>query len=123
VWALGILIAATPVVDEVDIVELNHVYSYNAVADAYEERLVQLIFWADERVVAWRMWGKVDRAVPVKQGNIYVTRFFDGNTLREIRSKAYIRTRSNFDPEIEERSKFPASKRRGLFGQPPLLPP
>ena len=119
---LAYLLVSTPVMyDRVDVVELNHVCSYNAVTGEYEDRLVQLIFYTDEKVIAWRMWDKTGHVFPDRTGGKYVFRFFDGKVLREIESGSFIRTRSTYDPEIEDRKKNPAADRRGLAGEQPYI--
>ena len=107
----------TPTVrDDVDTIELNHVYDGDG-------RLIlsQLIFWnwnehsARPHVVAWRLW-KPGQPTPLRdwlRGG-YVLWLRDGQTLREIRSPAFRETWTQFDPEIQDRSRLSQDRRRGL---------
>ncbi len=123
-WSVALVIALSPTVqDEVDVIELNHVYSYNSVAGRYEERLVQYIYYKDDHVVAWQMWNKTGHAFPIKGKRGYTLRYFDNQLLREIKSKAFIHTKSDYDHEVDERLRLPINKRRGLTKEvQPLVP-
>lgn len=111
-------------VDRVDIIELNHVYSVSE--DKYDERLVQLIFYNVSKsgayeIVGWRMWNKAGSPLPYKDRGLYCLDFFDGEKLRRIEARAFIRTKSNYDPEIDGRGALPVHKRRGFIDEQPLI--
>ncbi len=114
-FLLALLISFDPTtVDEVDVIELNHVFAYNMVARRYEPRLVQFIFYRDDHVVSWQMWNKTGNACPIRVKGGYELIYFDENILRVIKAKAFIHTQSDYDHEVDERLRLPVNKRRGL---------
>ena len=94
---------AKPVVDTVQIVELNNFYCPET------GRLIftQLIFW-DNNVVHW----VINKQFYFK-GNSAI-RFFDSEIYREIRFKAFRVSDTDYDPEVEDRAKLQKELRRGL---------
>ena len=111
------------VVDEVDVIELNHVYAYSEASREYEQRLVQFIYYRDGHVVSWEMWDKTNHAYPIKVKGGYRLTYFDGKLLRVIKSRAFIRTKANYDHEVEERRRLPVIDRAGLSMESPWILP
>ena len=111
------LVPWTPTLrDEVDVIELNHVFDGEG-----QHVLSQFIFWefethsAAEHVVAWRLW-KPGSSLPlrdVRQGGC-VLLFRDGESLRLVRGKQYRETWTQYDPEIDNRRQLPQHLRREL---------
>lgn len=115
VFLIALSISFSPtVVDEVDVIELNHVYAYNAVAKRYEQRLVQFIFYKDDHVISWQMWSKTGEQYPSRVKGGYELIYFDDKVLRVIKAKSFIHTQSDYDHEVDERLRLPVNKRRGL---------
>ena len=117
VMAATLLVPQSPVVrDDVDTIELNHVYDVWG-----NHTLSQLIFWKHygistrTHVVAWRLW-KPGYPMPVHdvpQGG-YALLFIDGQTLRLLRSQRYRETWTQYAPEIADRLLLPQNRRVGL---------
>ena len=114
--AIGMVPHATLVCDRVDVLELNRVYD-----ESGRPMLTQMIFWdwherdAQSHVVAWRLW-KDDAFQPTRDWSRgdYVLLWHDGELLREVRASAWRESWTQFDPEMEDRTRFPKSQRRGL---------
>ena len=109
-----------PLVDRVDLLEINMFYDPR-LADANGEVDVrtQILFWevggdGELRIVDWRWWhGEgVERDA---QGRLKMI-FLDGktNTIRIVFVGTYIATLTAFDPEQEDRRKRGAWSRRKL---------
>ncbi|MFP6677033.1 MAG: hypothetical protein VB878_18255 [Pirellulaceae bacterium] len=103
------------VVDRVDLIEVNHYY------DNGRHVLDQTIFYEwneyDKRfqIRDWRPL-KRDAQFPHydwRRGE-YVTRWFDGGVMREVRSTAFRETWTRYDPEFVERNILPKTARRLL---------
>ncbi len=115
--AAACAVPQTPTVrDEVDIIELNHVYDGDG-----QLVLRQLIFWewrpqaARHHVVAWRLW-KVGEPRPLRdwpRGG-YTLLFHDGQILRCVRAEVFRETWTQFDREISDRRRLSQDGRRGL---------
>jgi len=118
VFAATSLVPLTPTVcDNVDAIELNHVYDGRG-----RLMLRQLIFWDwDERsarrhVIAWRLW-KPGQPTPLRNAADvgYTLVFRDGKVLRRVRARVYRETWTQFDPEIDDRRRLSEDRRRGLI--------
>jgi hypothetical protein len=104
------------VIDRVDVIELNHFYDEQG-------KLVfdQLLFydWSPQQsrynVRAWRLL-KSSLQMPQRdwQRGDYSVRWFDGDTLREIRAKTVRETWTQHDPELVEREFLAKEQRREL---------
>lgn len=112
--ALLLTVALHPVIidDYVDVIEVNHFYDENG-------RLVfdQVIYWdlfndGEYHVFDWRLlkrqsqWPQRDY-----QRGGYVSVWYDGDTLRRVRSSAAVETWTQFDPEVTDRENIPVEKR------------
>jgi len=104
--------------DEVDRVELSHVYD-----DCGRRTLSQLIFydWDAERgrfdLVAWRLYDeKTAGQRPTYQhyNRRWESLWYDGQTLRRVRPRAFTERWDQFDPELRERDHLPKDRRRKL---------
>ena len=101
-----------PVVDEVDLVEVNHVYN-----DQGKHRLTQLIFYNyqrgyDAEVVDWRI---LKGRLPMPKGKKYETIFLDyGKIMRCVIARQYRETWTQYDVEQDERRHLPDRIRKGL---------
>lgn len=100
-------------VDTVDRVEFNHVYSP-------EGRLIgeYTLFWdwdqnrCDWVIVDWRKMRETGRWSECDGWYRMIWR--DGNRLRMVRTRNTLETWTRFDREIEDRDRFPIELRRGL---------
>lgn len=119
--ALAILPAPDPIVDRVDLVEVNHFYDERG-------KLVfnQLLFYdwrpfqSEYEVRAWRLLkGRDQRPERDHRSGEWVTIFHDGGIFREVRAAAIRETWTQHDPELTERDNLPKEKRRGLTLDPP----
>ena len=112
---LAILPASEPIVDRVDLIEVNHVYDGRG-----KHVFDQLIFWdwSEDRyeVRAWRLL-KTKGQWPEKRGQDWVATMTDGERLREIRATIFRETWTQYDPEVWERDRTPKERRRGLLLQ------
>lgn len=107
----------TPVSAETaDLIELNHCYNEDG-------QLVfdQLIFWEwneDEscyNVAAYRVLRAETNALRFDWNQKeYVASWCDHGLLREIRAPHYRQTWTQYDPELEDRRRFPQEARKGL---------
>tara|TARA_R110002020_G_scaffold4255_7_gene18935 strand:- start:1234 stop:1608 length:375 start_codon:yes stop_codon:yes gene_type:complete len=110
-----------PVVDEVDLVEVNHVYN-----DQGKHRFTQLIFYNYQRgydadvqkrrlryqVVDWRI---LKGRLPMPKGKKYETIFLDyGKIMRCVIARQYRETWTQYDVEQDERRHLPDRIRKGL---------
>jgi hypothetical protein len=122
-FVAAILIASIPfmdvVVDEVDLVEINHFYDGNG-----RHVFDQLIFYdwderaGDHQIVAWRM-GKTKSQRPIRdeRDGLWKTIWHDtqkGDCLRRVNATHFRETRTQYDPELEARKKLPMECRREL---------
>lgn len=104
------------IVDHVDRVEVNHFYDDQA-------RLVfrQLIFWdwnaEDSRfdVVAWRLLKGQTEPRQTMRGVDWEWRDFKRpGHLRRVVAPIFLRTWTQYDPEVANRDELPEAERRGL---------
>lgn len=106
--------SAEPVVDRVDVAELNRVYD-----GCGRQTLSQIVWWDrhpdDYHVVAWRLFG--ERMRPHQERGDWVSRWQDGDTFREVRAASFIETHTQWDVELEDRVYLPKEHRRGLCGE------
>lgn len=113
--ALATLPGAEPVIDRVDLVEVNHFFDENG-----KRVFDQLLFYdrcgVDFEIRAWRLM-KSDSQRPLRDwgGRKWVATFHDGDLLREVHSPLFRETWTQYDPELEARDKLPKEKRRGLL--------
>ncbi len=114
--AMSVVPHEVVVSDEADVIELNHYFDENG-----KRIFDQAIFWqwcdarAEHHVFAWR-FAKQPGQVPSRDWsrNGYVTIWFDGKTLRRVRSYSMRETWTQFDPEVHDRAFFRQSERREL---------
>jgi hypothetical protein len=102
--------------DQVDVIEINHFHDEQG-------RLVfeQLIFyeWSEKsarfQVRAWRLI-KSDSQRPRFDFNTreYVTTWYDGDLIREVRAPNLVETWTQHDPEVVERNYLAKEKRKEL---------
>lgn len=105
-----------PMRDSVDVAEVNHFYDERG-----KHVFTQLVFWqwrpleSDYRVVAWRL-PKSDGARPRRDHvtGDWVSRWWDGETFREVRAGAFRETWTQTDVEQDDRSYLPKEQRREL---------
>lgn len=117
---LGIVPREDTLVEQADVTELNHFYDEGG-------QLVfrQLIFWdwdcCDDRhhVRAWRMQ-KEGRPVPWWDWRLgcYRTTWLDGEVMRDVRTRTYEETWTQYDPELIDREWVPRENRRELLRRP-----
>jgi hypothetical protein len=102
--------------DRVDLIEINHFFDENG-----EAVFDQVIFYhwsvqqASFHVCAWRLL-KTPTQVPHrdwKRGG-FVSRWQDGDQLREVRARSVCETWTQHDPEQLERRELPKEARREL---------
>ncbi len=103
-------------VDEVDLIEINHCYDENG-------QLVfdQLLFYdwsADKGHYDVRDWRLLKSPIQVPRRSHetggYVALWRDGNTMRRVHAKTVRETWTQYDPEIIEQEYLPKDKRRSL---------
>ena len=104
------------VLDRVDVIEINHFFDEHG-------KLVfdQLLFydWSASQsryhVRAWRLL-KSPAQIPQRdwQRGDYVSRWFDGDSLREIRATTVRESWTQYDPELTEREHLPKERRKEL---------
>lgn len=110
-----VLPAESATVDRCDITELNHVYT-----ECAKHQFSQLIFWQrvgdHYEVRSWRLL-KGDNMRPVKDwgGRGWVTRWMDGDRLREVWSATFRESWQQADAEMVERAELPQERRRKLL--------
>lgn len=101
--------------DRVDLVEANRFHDSDG-------RLVfeQLLFWewcdrsGSFRIVDWRLnKGAIRPRYDYARGE-WLAVWTDGDTLREVKASCFRETLTQFDPELEDRAKWPQEKRRKL---------
>lgn len=102
------------IVDSFDAIEINHYYS-----DSGEHIFDQFIAWrwdnsrSDFVVEAWRLW-KTDNYPQKRFNGGYEVLFDDGDLTRRVIGKVYWETFTQHDREMQNRSVFDKSDRRGL---------
>ena len=104
------------VLDRVDVIEINHFFDEHG-------KLVfdQVLFydWSASQsryhVRAWRLL-KSPAQIPQRdwQRGDYVSRWFDGDSLREIRATTVRESWTQYDPELTEREHLPKERRKEL---------
>ncbi|PQO38724.1 hypothetical protein C5Y96_02255 [Blastopirellula marina] len=118
---LGLVPSDPAILDQVDLVEVNHVYDSSG-----HPVLDQVIFYqwshvdARYQVVAWRLLrspGQVPRRVWNQR--VYVARWFDAEMLRNVIAGQYRETWTTYDPEMAERAIYPIEYRRELATRMP----
>jgi hypothetical protein len=108
---------AEPVVEQVDLVEVNHFYD-----ELGRKVFDQTIFyyWSPDdgrhMVRAWRLV-KSDAQLPQRdwERGGYLSVWQDGDVLRQIRAAAIRETWTQYDPELVEREWLPKEMRRELL--------
>ncbi len=103
--------------DHVDLIEVNHFYDETG-------KLVfdQVIFydWSVEHgrynVRDWKLLKKTGQ-IPVRNWSKgeFLAVWYDGDTLRVVRSSSVRESWTQYDPELLEREYFPKEKRAGLM--------
>lgn len=102
--------------DDVDLVEINHLY------DEHGKKLLDQVIYYDwcpqacrYQVRAWRLL-KNSAQVPRRDWRTgeYTATWHDGETLRRVRTVAFRETWTQEDPELAEREFLPKDKRRDL---------
>lgn len=120
---LSIVPIGGPVRESVDCLHVNHFHDENG-------RLVFrqgiLLLWNKYHsrfdVVAWRLMtdptadGRMKSPERDWQRGGYVTTWYDGNTLRQIRTKSVIEDWTQHDPELAAREILPKEERKELRG-------
>lgn len=98
-------------VDRVDLIELNHVYD-----GCGKAIFTQAIFYSGGEVAAWRLV-KSESHRPERDWRTgeWVMRWTDGERLRIVRSEDFRESFSQYDIEMDERTRFPVELRRGLL--------
>jgi hypothetical protein len=113
---LGSHPVATIAVEEVDLIEVNHLFDERG-----QHLLDQLIFyeWSDHRsrydVRAWRKI-KSTTVSPLRSwqdGGYHIT-WCDRGLMRHVKSAAFRETWTQHDPEVVERQALPVERRREL---------
>lgn len=112
--ALGLAPTDGVVRDWCDLTEVNHFY------DGDCRKVFQQIIWWDwhaeegcYHVAAWRMV-KDGQPLPISERGRYVTRWRDGEALREVVSAQFRETWGHRDPEMIDRVEFLKDSRREL---------
>ncbi|QDU73591.1 hypothetical protein Pan97_05670 [Bremerella volcania] len=113
---LGVVPTDPALLDQVDLVEVNHVYDRSG-----RPVLDQVIFYqwsrADARyqVIAWRLLRSPGQ-FPWYDWNrrVYVSRWFDAELLRKVVAAQRRETWTAYDPEMAERAIYPIEYRREL---------
>jgi len=102
-------------VDIVDLVEINHQY------DEQGNLVLDQIIWYDwdrakkkYEVRAWRLLKRPNQT-PIKSGNFWVAVWNDGPILRQVKSRQFRETWTQYDREIRERQSLTPNKRKPLF--------
>lgn len=105
----------------VDVIEFNQVVTADEFGRVLDVKLSQLIFWdwdktAGEFVVRdWRAWqGKKARPRFDHKRKCWVLIFEDRGKWLTINSTSYVKTVTDFDPEIENRKRLTPDRRRRL---------
>ena len=103
--------------ESVDLIEVNHFYDEHG-------RLVfdQVIFydWDSQecryQVKAWRLLKKPSQ-IPQRDWQVggYTTTWHDGDILRQVRSKSFRESWTQYDPELYEREYLAKDKRKELL--------
>jgi hypothetical protein len=112
----AVLVALTPhdgpTVTTTDIVEVNHYHD-----DEGRKVFDQIIWWewlGGAKVVRdWRLL-KSPHQIPQQRNGWYESTWWDGETLRRVRAKAYKETWTYHDPEVANREFWPKEKRTNL---------
>lgn len=101
-----------PLVTTTDVVEVNHFHD-----DDGRKVFDQIIWWewlGGAKVVRdWRLL-KTPRQMPQQRNGWYESTWWDGETLRRVRAKAYCETWTFHDPELKNRDHWPQEKRTKL---------
>ncbi len=104
--------------DHVHVAEMNDVYRSDiSVTKKTLPLFRQLIFYDIEgNIIDWRMWRQngsqpqSEKMYPQRRVAIWQ----EGNVIRVVTFDSFIHTKSNFDPEIEQRKTLPESRRKKL---------
>jgi hypothetical protein len=114
--SLGHIGAELVVVDEVDLIEVNHFYDEQG-----RHVFDQTIFydWCPVQcrynVRAWRLLkNPSQRPHRDWQGGGYVAFWHDGSLLRRVRGRAFRESWTQYDPELVERDFLPKEQRQDL---------
>lgn len=118
---LGLVPSDPAILDQVDLIEVNHVYDSSG-----RPILDQVIFYqwsrADARyqVIAWRLLRSPGQ-VPQRDWNrrAYVAHWFDADLLRKVVAGQCRETWTTYDPEMAERAIYPMEYRRELATRMP----
>ena len=124
---LGLVVQLEPIRDNVTCIEVNH----HCRCDG-KELIHQAIFWELRNGVwmvrDWRLLKRPEQ-YPRKdpRTGLYYMRWFDRDDYREVRTRTFVETWSEFDPEMQARAVMPQKLRRKLSSPttayPPALPP
>lgn len=123
-WILLSLLPAGPgpLVDECDLVELNHYY------DCTGRLVFDQVIWSDWspadsrwQVIAWRLTKDDLGLTPHRDSRCgaFVSRWWEVGVCREVRASCFRETWTQFDPELAERDALPQDRRRGLARDKP----
>lgn len=120
---LGILPTDPALLDQLDLVEVNHVHD-----QAGSPVLDQVIFYqwshvdARYQVIAWRLLRSSDQ-IPQHdwRKRRYVSRWFDADLLRKVIAGQRRETWTTYDPEMAERAIYPVEYRRELATRVPWV--
>lgn len=93
--------------ESVEILETNHVYTYDG-----ERHLSQIVFWSRDGVLAWRMDNEAIRR-PVGK----VLYFMDQGIVRCITARTVAESWTMYDVELADRERTPSECRRELKGR------
>lgn len=79
-------------------------------------RFTQAIFW-DEwgRCRQWYMLEEKSKAHVYRAGDVYTVTWVANDQLRQVRSPRYKRTFTDFDPEEQDRSRWPIDRRKAVL--------
>lgn len=113
---LGVVPTDPALSDQVDLVEVNHVYDHMG-----RPVLDQVIFYqwshvdARYQVIAWRLLRSPGQ-MPQRdwRNRVYVSRWFDAEKLRKVIAGQRRETWTTYDPEMAERAIYPIEYRREL---------
>lgn len=111
---IAAITAQGPVVDDVDVIEANYYYD-----ECGKLVFSQLVFWewcepdSAYHVRAWRLL-KTTEHEPYRCRDGWAVLWQDGDTLRKVRACSYVRTCTQYDPELRDREALPKERRREL---------
>ncbi len=101
--------------DSVDLIEHNHFYDERG-AHVFD----QIIYYewccdtSSFMIIDWRLVKPTNIGIIPQKSDVYSSIWFDSYTIRKIRSKSYVETWTQYDPELLHRSILPKDDRAEL---------